>query len=68
MPEANKTSYMIDKVTSPAGTISNEIEQRWEDSGEPFDTTVTRTEKVTIKYTETKTEKVFLKCNESKRG
>ena len=66
MPEANKTSYMIDKVTSPAGTISNEIEQRWEDSGEPFDTSITRTEKVTVKYTETKTEKVFLKCNESK--
>lgn len=65
MPEANKVSFMIDKVTSPAGTIFNQIEQTWEDSGEPFTTTQTRNASVTVKYEEQVTKQVFLKCNES---
>lgn len=71
MPEANKVSYMIDRVTSPAGTITNKISLNWEDSQEPFTTTVSRTVEVTEKYEELETTKdtktVKLKCNESKR-
>lgn len=52
MPSENKTSYMIDMVTTAAGTIKNEIVQEWRDSGEPFTTTETRTVNVTVKSKE----------------
>lgn len=67
IPSANKTSYMIDRVTSPAGSITNEIVQEWEDSGEAFATTEKRTETVTEKYIDVEKEKkhVELKHGES---
>ena len=65
MPSENKNSYMIDFVTSPAGTIKNQIEQEWEDSGEPFVATETRTEKVTVRFVNSRTEEITLGCNES---
>lgn len=42
-------SYMIDKVTSPAGSIENKIKFEWEDSGTPYAKTTERKVKVSVK-------------------
>ena len=44
-------SYMIDRVTSPAGFIENTIKQEWVDSGRPYTNTVEYEMKVDVKKT-----------------
>lgn len=48
-----KTVYMIDKVTSSIGTISNTITHEWENTGESWTKTISEEVSVPVRYYET---------------
>ena len=44
----SNTSYLIDRVTSPAGFINNKVKQEWVDTGKKFTESKTYTKKVDV--------------------
>lgn len=45
-----KTVYMIEKVTSSIGTVSNEISHEWQNTGESWTKTISEEVKVPVRY------------------
>lgn len=54
-----KTVYMIEKVTSSIGTVSNKIEHEWQNTGEAWTKTISEEVKVPVRYYETVKDPVF---------
>lgn len=44
----SSTSYMIDRVTSPSGFITNQIVSEWQDTGVLYAKTITKTKQVSV--------------------
>lgn len=73
MPEETKESYMIDRVITPAGNISNKIVHEWADSGKTFgddgrdftELTKSVTEKYKVTEVDKESKEIYLGCNES---
>lgn len=56
-----KSVYMIEKVTTSIGTISNKIKHEWQNTGEPWTKTITDSVKVSVRYKEKVKEPVLNK-------